>query len=170
MSGKYHTVVILVKVQSDPDLGQASGIRKLSKIDWHERFRPTTIGWWVLAGQRMPPIEEWPSFIHTRIFDEDWAELGLNDADLSRLQHELVGNPEAGSVVKGAGGLRKVRFAPRHSGKSGGLRVCYSNYREYGIILLAIVYDKREQSDLERTETKAIARLFKRFEDQLSKG
>ena len=65
----------------------------------------------------MNSIEEWPSFLHTRKFDADWEELGLDDEDMARLQNVLVADPEAGDVIAGTGGLRKVRFARPGEGK-----------------------------------------------------
>jgi len=53
----------------------------------------------------------------------------LDDDAFSRLQEALMGNPEAGDVIEGTAGLRKVRFAasrrPKPKGKRGGLRVIY---------------------------------------------
>jgi hypothetical protein len=72
----------------------------------------------------MPPIEDWLSFLHTKKFDADWADLGLSDGDLARLQNALIADPTAGDVIAGTGGLRKSRFARAGEGKSGSLRVC----------------------------------------------
>jgi len=51
----------------------------------------------------------------------------LTDDEYRALQIELMQNPEAGDVIKGTGGLRKIRFADkrRGKGKRGGLRVIY---------------------------------------------
>lgn len=84
----------------------------------------------------MPPMDEWLTFINTAVFDQQWAALGLGDEDLSRLQQALIEDPEAGNVVSGTGGLRKVRFAPPGSGKSGGVRVGYGYFPGHGIVLL----------------------------------
>lgn len=45
--------------------------------------------------------------------------MGLTDADLRRLQEELLANPQIGSVMRGTGGVRKMRFAFENRGKSG---------------------------------------------------
>ena len=65
------------------------------------------------------------SFIHIAAFTKRWRQLGLTDEDLQMLEQQLIEQPEAGDVMQGAGGLRKVRFAPPslHRGKSGALRV-----------------------------------------------
>ena len=49
----------------------------------------------------------------------------LTDEEYRALQSLLMQRPEAGAVIKGSGGVRKVRWAPSGSGKSGGVRVIY---------------------------------------------
>jgi hypothetical protein len=63
---------------------------------------------------------EMPPFMRYR---EDY----LDDPVYRQLQFELMKNPEAGDVIAGTGGLRKLRFADRTRGKGkrGGLRVIY---------------------------------------------
>jgi len=117
----------------------------------------------------MPPIDEWLSFIHTAYFDEGWSNLGLTDEDLVRLQSEILQNPESGSVVSGTGGLRKLRFAADGGGKSGGCRVCYANFEEFGIVVLVLVYGKRAKADISPADKKAIAQVLGAFESELRK-
>jgi hypothetical protein len=51
----------------------------------------------------------------------------LDDQAYPELQNELMGHPEAGDVIAGTGGLRKLRYVDRNRGKGkrGGLRVIY---------------------------------------------
>jgi hypothetical protein len=49
----------------------------------------------------------------------------LNDDEYSELQQYLIQNPEAGEIVPGSGGIRKVRWARSGAGKRGGLRIIY---------------------------------------------
>ena len=51
------------------------------------------------------------TFVMLPEFDKQWANLGLTDKDLNRLQLELLENPQKGDVIQGTGGLRKLRFA-----------------------------------------------------------
>lgn len=115
----------------------------------------------------MPPMDEWLTFINTAVFDQQWAALGLGDEDLSRLQQALIEDPEAGNVVSGTGGLRKVRFAPPGSGKSGGVRVGYGYFPGHGIVLLALAYGKRAKADLTPAEKKAITKMLRAFAAKL---
>jgi hypothetical protein len=47
----------------------------------------------------------------------------LSEEEYAGLQWHLTGNPAAGSVVKGSGGVRKLRWAAKGKGKRGGVRV-----------------------------------------------
>lgn len=65
------------------------------------------------------------SFVELPVFRARWSSLGLDERDLLRLQIELLADPKIGSVMRGTGGVRKMRFAFEHQGKSGGIRVIY---------------------------------------------
>lgn len=73
--------------------------------------------------------------------------------------------PEAGPVMRGTGGLRKIRFAPRRlaTGKSGALRVCYAVFRQHRRICLVTFFAKNEADNLdaaERAAAKAVLDLI----------
>jgi len=61
-------------------------------------------------------------FRHTKNFDAQWNDMGLNDDDLAELQNAICANPQASPVISGTGGIHKVRFAMDGRGKSGGAR------------------------------------------------
>jgi len=81
------------------------------------------------------------SFIETRLFTRLVQEY-LSDEDYSRLQSQLIENPEAGAVIRGSGGVRKLRWAAAGRGKSGGYRVIYFVRRSNGIIWMLTMYPK----------------------------
>ena len=54
----------------------------------------------------------------------------------------LATNPDAGDVVRGSGGVRKVRWNRRGTGKSGGVRILYFARTEAGEIWLLLIYAK----------------------------
>jgi hypothetical protein len=56
-----------------------------------------------------------------------FREAYLDDSAFAELQRFLITDPEAGAVIQGTGGLRKIRFADkrRGKGKRGGLRIVY---------------------------------------------
>lgn len=51
------------------------------------------------------------TFIQTQEFTKNWERLDLKDRDLRRLELEILKNPKVGKVIRGTGGLRKLRFA-----------------------------------------------------------
>ena len=65
-------------------------------------------------------------FVELPAFERRRADY-LDDAAFRDLQDALMKNPDAGQVIEGTGGLRKMRFADarRGKGKRGGLRVIY---------------------------------------------
>ena len=67
-------------------------------------------------------------FVMMPAFDKQWKSMGLTDKDLLRLQEMLLQDPQIGDVIKGTGGLRKMRFAFEHRGKSGSSRVLYVDF------------------------------------------
>jgi len=64
-------------------------------------------------------------FIETNAFTKRWNEMGLSDDDLLGLQNHIMKNTNAGNVIVGTGGARKIRYGLPQKGKSGGARVIY---------------------------------------------
>ena len=87
----------------------------------------------------------------------------LDDENFRDLQHSLMKNPEAGAVIEGTGGLRKVRHAdPRRSkGKRGGLRVIYYWWDGKNQFWLFTLYDKDEMDDLSHKQRAALKTMLK---------
>ena len=82
----------------------------------------------------------------------------LDDEQYRVLQNELAKNPEAGDVMPGTGGFRKVRWADprRGKGRRGGLRIIYYSFSSDQQIWLITLYDKNEAADLTPKEKKAL--------------
>ena len=81
------------------------------------------------------------SFIETRLFSR-LVEEYLSDDKYTKLQEELMCNPEAGAVVRGSGGVRKLRWAASGRGKRGGYRVIYFVRWPKGVIWMLTMYPK----------------------------
>jgi hypothetical protein len=96
------------------------------------------------------------TFYEMKHFTKKWQDLGFTDDELSQLQQVLLKNPKAGDVMKGTGGLRKVRFAFPGSGKSGSVRVCYIDIEGVLEIHLIDVFAKNEKENLSKAERNAI--------------
>ena len=109
------------------------------------------------------------TFVEMPIFNKRWEEIGYNEEDLLNLQKLLLKNPEAGPVMEGTGGIRKVRFALPGRGKSGGSRVCYVDYIEYETIYLITVYTKDEQDNLTKEQKNNLKQLVKALKEEISR-
>ena len=107
------------------------------------------------------------TFVELPIFRTRWKAIGLDDNDLARLQEELLSDPKVGAVLKGSGGVRKMRFAFQHRGKSGSIRVIYVDFEVYEKIFLITAYTKEEKDNLTDAERAEIKHLIKVLEQQL---
>jgi hypothetical protein len=83
------------------------------------------------------------TIIETPTFQRLWPSYWTEDQRAEFAAH-LAQFPEAGDVVKGSGGVRKVRWGKAGSGKSGGVRVIYYNRLASGQIILLFIYAKNE--------------------------
>ena len=110
------------------------------------------------------------SFIEMPMFRSKWEKLGLNDADLRRLQEELLDDPKVGAVMRRTGGIRKMRFAFEDRGKSGSVRVIYIDFEVYEKIYLITAYPKNEKDNLSDTERNELRQLISILEKQLEES
>lgn len=106
------------------------------------------------------------SFIEVPLFSRRWKEIGLTDKELLALQIILLKDPEAGPVIEGTGGIRKVRFAVENRGKSGGIRVCYADFSEYEVIYLITAFEKNEKDNLSQEEKNVLKKLVKSLKEE----
>jgi hypothetical protein len=104
-------------------------------------------------------------FIHTKVFDRLWDSLGCNDDDLSELQKAICEDPQGFPVIRGTGGVHKIRIALESRGKSGGARVIYGDFPEHGVVYLFAAYPKNEKEDITEDERK----FFKKAMSQTDK-
>lgn len=89
------------------------------------------------------------------------AEKRLSSAELDTLRGVLAAEPEAGDLIPGGGGIRKLRIAARGKGKRGGARVIYYYFDRTVPVYLLDVYGKDERDDLDRADLAALAKLTK---------
>jgi mRNA-degrading endonuclease RelE of RelBE toxin-antitoxin system len=94
-------------------------------------------------------------FIETRLFTR-LADEHLSDDDLSRLQGYLNENAEAGDIIRGSGGVRKMRWAAAGRGKRGELRIIYYLRSKQGGIWLLTLYAKNESESMSGSVLKKI--------------
>ena len=99
-------------------------------------------------------------FLETPVFTRRIREL-VDDEDYRRLQVRLLLDPEAGDLIAGSGGLRKLRMAVGGSGKRGGARVVYYWIGARSRIYMLLVYAKNERDDLGEEQLKSLRSLVK---------
>lgn len=85
--------------------------------------------------------------IEARIFSR-LSDAYLGDDGLLALQVHLLQQPEAGDLVRGSGGVRKMRWALPGRGKSGGLRVIYFLRLRQGQVWLLTLCAKNETDNI----------------------
>ena len=99
-------------------------------------------------------------FVETPIFTKIITRL-LDDDEYWSLQIALMLRPEQGPVVRGAGGLRKVRWAKAGAGKRGGLRVIYYWAPTEGAFYMLYAYAKNEQGDLTPAQARVLGQIVR---------
>ena len=97
-------------------------------------------------------------FVETPTFTRLVTAL-LSDDEYAELQGVLVENPEKGDIIKGGGGIRKLRHGLPGRGKSGGVRAIYYWIKDDHQIYMLLIYPKSKKDDLSDRET-ALLREF----------
>ncbi len=87
------------------------------------------------------------SFIETKLFTRLVQE-NLSDEEYRELQTLLIDQPEAGKIVPGSGGVRKLRWRAPGRGKRGGYRVIYFAKLEQGVIWMLTLYPKNVKDNI----------------------
>ena len=80
----------------------------------------------------------------------------LADDEYSALQDYLCEHSDAGDMIRGSGGVRKLRWSRPGSGKSGGVRVCYYVRTKAGKILMLVIYAKSARDSIPGHVLKAL--------------
>jgi hypothetical protein len=83
----------------------------------------------------------------TPVFTRRVTDL-LSDDEYAELQKVLVADPNAGDLIPGSGGLRKIRWAVQGRGKRGGARIIYYHLISRDQFYMLLIYGKNEQDDL----------------------
>lgn len=118
-----------------------------------------------IAARAIKSDGSWMSFVETPTFTRHLFKL-LNDDEYRNLQTALVEQrPDAGPVIKKTGGDRKLRWATKGKGKSGGARVIYclfdSQPPELRTCFLLLIYPKGEKDSLTDSQKAALKQAIK---------
>ena len=101
------------------------------------------------------------TFVETPLFTRLVGEY-LSDEEYGALQGALIENPEAGALIPGSGGVRKLRWALAGRGKRGGLRVIYYLRSARGVIWMLTLYPKNV---VENIPAHVLQKIRKEIED-----
>lgn len=97
-------------------------------------------------------------FVESAVFTRQVKEL-LSDDFYAQLQQCLAAHPQMGDVIRGTGGLRKVRWTVAGGGKRGGVRVIYYHVSSAAQCRMLLVYRKGVKDDLSAAEKKLLRKL-----------
>jgi hypothetical protein len=97
--------------------------------------------------------------VESPIFQRLWPRYWDED-ERAEFASFIALDPEAGAVIRGSGGVRKVRWAREGTGKSSGLRIVYLTRNELGEVYLLTLYAKSESSSISATTLKEIRRAL----------
>ena len=100
--------------------------------------------------------------VETPIFTRLIQEL-MSDDEYKDLQEALVCRPDTGDLIKGSGGLRKVRWKQEGKGKSGGARVIYYWVTNDDHIRMLLAYPKSKQDNLTQAQVKQLKAIVERW-------
>ena len=104
------------------------------------------------------PVE----ILRTKAFERSVRALGATDEELQALEAAIAADPDAGDVIRGLKGARKIRFAMagkgkgKGKGKSGGGRAIYVVVRVREAVYLLLAYAKSAQAEISNAQRKAI--------------
>lgn len=100
----------------------------------------------------MITVVELPEFVKR-------SERLLKEDERKNIINYLAAHPAAGVVMKGTGGIRKLRWKKEGSGKSGGVRVIYYYHNQQIPLFLLTVFGKSEKANLSKAERNELAKL-----------
>ena len=99
-------------------------------------------------------------FVETPVFTAAVTSL-LSDEEYRQMQLALLIRPEHGALIRGSGGLRKLRWGARGHGKRGGVRMIYYWHPGDQFFYMLLIYAKAEQDDLTPTQLRVLRRLVR---------
>jgi hypothetical protein len=104
----------------------------------------------------MYTVIETPLF--QRLAEDHWSE-----EERSAFVSFIAAHPEAGDVVPGSGGVRKIRWSMAGHGKRGGVRVIYFNRLSAGEIWLLLLYRKSKAENIP-------AHILRQIKEEIENG
>ena len=100
----------------------------------------------------MQTIVELPEFVKR-------SDKLLSESEKTSIINYLASHPASGDIMKGTGGIRKLRWSAQGKGKSGGVRVIYYYHHESIPLFLLTVFGKGEKTNLSKGERNDLAKF-----------
>ena len=97
--------------------------------------------------------------VESPIFQKLWP-IYWDEEERAEFAAHLASRPEVGDLIRGSGGVRKIRWSRAGTGKSGGVRVVYLLRTEQGEIHLLTMFAKSVKENIPLTVLKEIRRAF----------
>ena len=108
--------------------------------------------------------------IETQTFITCAREIGLSEDEQQFMVETIAADPKMGASMVGTGGCRKVRFAGRGKGKSGGYRTIHFNGADDVPVLLLVVLDKGERDNISHAERNELKKALATYELEYRAG
>lgn len=116
----------------------------------------------------MPYSSAMQAVIETEAYLRAAKDAGMSVEEMAAAVDLVAGNPEAGDVMQGTGGVRKARLAGRGKGKSGGYRIVYYFGGGDIPVFLLTVFGKGEKANLTQGERNALRALTATLKESLN--
>lgn len=102
----------------------------------------------------------------TRTYERAIRKL-LSEEARKEMEASIVAAPDAAPIIRGTGGIRKMRWAGSGRGKRGGIRTIYFFHANPGAIYLLTAYTKADREDLSPADTKALSRMVAAIKNEM---
>jgi len=102
------------------------------------------------------------TIVETPHFQREWPHY-WSETEYSSFVSYIAAHPDAGDVLTGTGGMRKVRWFRSGTGKSGGVRVIYFTRNSAGQIVLLSIYAKATMSNMTAAQLKEIRHEYEKI-------
>jgi hypothetical protein len=97
------------------------------------------------------------------------AKAIMTETERTDMVAYLASNPEAGQLIPGTGGARKIRWAVRGRGKRGGARTIYYYHNESIPLFILDIYAKNQKADLSEGDKRSLRRVLAQIPSQYTR-